>query len=257
VRALRVREARSVSSRAATPEPITAVTPRPLRAGLLRQRWCDLAMLHWEIPLATAARFLPAGVAPDTIDGRTYVGLIPFRMVGSGVGPGPAVPYFGTFLETNVRLYSVDENGRRGIVFRSLDADRLAVVLGARLGLRLPYVWSRMTFRSAPEGTIAYTTRRRGGSVRSRVVVRPGAAVAEPTPLEAWLTGRWGLHTRLAGATRYLTNAHNPWTLHRAEVVDLDDDLVAAAGLGEVASRPPDSVLWSPGVRAAFGPPGR
>lgn len=243
-----------MSRRAAPPEPVTVVTPRPLRAALLRQRWCDLAMLHWEIPVATAARFVPPGVRPDTIDGRTYVGLIPFRMVDSGLGPGPAVPHFGTFLETNVRLYSVDEHGRRGIVFRSLDADRLAVVLGARLGLGLPYVWSRMAFRSTPEGTFAYATHRRGSTVRSRVVVRPGAAIAEPTPLEAWLTCRWGLHTRRAGATRYLTNEHEPWSLHRAEVVDLSDDLVAAAGIDGVTSRAPDSVLWSPGVRAAFGP---
>jgi hypothetical protein len=55
-----------------------------------------------------------------------YVGLIPFRMSDSALGPRPALPYFGTFLETSVRLYSIDEYGRRGIVFRSLDADRLA-----------------------------------------------------------------------------------------------------------------------------------
>jgi uncharacterized protein len=242
-----------VTLRAAPPEPVTAITPRPLRAALVRQRWCDLAMLHWEIPVATAARFMPPGVRPDTIEGRTYVGLIPFRMVDAGFGPGPAVPYLGTFLETNVRLYSIDEHGRRGIVFRSLDADRLAVVLGARLGLGLPYVWSRMTFEATAEGAFVYTTRRRSGTIRSRVVVRPGPAVAEPTPLEAWLTGRWGLHTPLARATRYLTNEHDPWPLHRAEVMELEDDLVAAAGLGDVAAAAPDSVLWSPGVRAAFG----
>ena len=38
----------------------------------------------------------------------------------------------GSFLETNVRLYSVDEHGRRGVVFRSLEADRLLPVLTAR-----------------------------------------------------------------------------------------------------------------------------
>ena len=39
------------------------------------------------------------------------------------------------------------------------------------------------------------------------------------------------------------------------EALALDDGLVAAAGLSDVAARPPDSVLWSPGVRAAFGVP--
>jgi hypothetical protein len=165
------------------------------------------------------------------------------------------VPFFGTFLETNVRLYSVDEQGRRGIVFRSLDADRLAVVLGARLGLGLPYVWSRLGYRGpAPDGEIEYVTRRRKGGPVSRLVLRPGAPIDDPSELEVWLTGRWGLHERLAGSTRYLTNEHEEWPLHRAEVLSLEDELVAAGGFPGVTARPPDSVLWSPGVRAAFGP---
>jgi uncharacterized protein YqjF (DUF2071 family) len=151
----------------------------------------------------------------------------------------------------------VDEHGRRGIVFRSLDADRLAVVLGARLALGLPYVWSRLGFRrlgAGPDADLEYLTRRRRGGPVSRLVLRPGAPIEQPTDLEAWLTGRWGLHTRLGGRTRYLTNEHEEWPLHRAEVVALDDGLVAAAGFPGVADRPPDSVLWSPGVGAAFGP---
>jgi uncharacterized protein YqjF (DUF2071 family) len=44
----------------------------------------------------------------------------------------PGVPYPGTFPETNVRLYSVDEHGRRGVLFRSLDASRLIPVTVAR-----------------------------------------------------------------------------------------------------------------------------
>jgi len=214
-------------------------------------------MLHWEVPVAAVEPFMPAGVRPDTLDGRTYVGLIPFRMLDCAVGAGPSIPFFGSFLETNVRLYSVDARGRRGIVFRSLDADRLAVVLGAQVALGLPYVWSRLGFRrlgEAPDGALEYVARRRGGGPSSRLVLRPGALVEHPTELDVWLTGRWGLHNRFAGATRYLTNEHEPWPLHRAEVLSLDDGLVAAAGLPDVARRPPDSVLWSPGVRAAFGP---
>jgi uncharacterized protein YqjF (DUF2071 family) len=238
-------------------EPVTTTTPRPLRARILRQRWVDLAMLHWEVPVAAVEALMPPGVRPDTLDGRTYVGLIPFRMLDCAVAAGPSIPFFGSFLETNVRLYSVDRRGRRGIVFRSLDADRLAVVLGARVALGLPYVWSRLRFRRVAGGTNAaleYVTLRRGGGPSSRLVLRPGRRIERPTELDVWLTGRWGLHNRFAGSTRYLTNEHEPWPLHRADVLSLDDGLVAAAGFPGVAGRPPDSVLWSPGVRAAFGP---
>ena len=101
------------------------------------------------------APLLPRGTRPDTLDGATYVGLIGFRMVDLGLLRGPALPWVGTFLETNVRLYSVDGLGRRGVVFRSLDATRLTAVLTARATLRLPYAWSRMSFEHSGD-EIAY-----------------------------------------------------------------------------------------------------
>ena len=52
-----------------------------------------------------------------------------------------------------------------------------------------------------------------------------------------------------------MPNEHEPWPLRRATLVSLDDELVAAGGLPGVASRPPDSVLYSPGVHARFAMP--
>ena len=43
----------------------------------------------------------------------------------------------------------------------------------------------------------------------------------------------------------------------RADLLHCDDDLVSAAGFPDVADRPPESVLWSPGVRTRFGMPRR
>ena len=116
-------------------EDITPETVRPVRRPWLVQSWHDLAFLHWAVPPETVAPFLPRGAEPDTLDGVTYVGLIGFRMVRLGPLRGPGIPYLGTFCETNVRLYSVDPQGRRGVVFRSLEAERLLPVLTARVSL--------------------------------------------------------------------------------------------------------------------------
>ena len=126
-------------------DAIWPAAPELRRPRILRQRWLDLTFLHWAVEPADVAHFFPPGTRPDTFEGRTYVGLVPFRMVDTGLPHGPAVPYVGTFLETNVRLYSVDEAGRRGVVFLSLDANRLAVVTAARTVFGLPYRWARMT----------------------------------------------------------------------------------------------------------------
>ncbi len=225
----------------------------------MRQDWRDLAFLHWAVPPGEVARFMPPGVRPDVHAGRTYVGLIPFRMVDAGFAHGPAVPWAGTFLETNVRLYSVDTTGRRGIVFLSLDADRALVVAGARTVFGLPYRWARMRHRAIQlrdgvEHHYATRLRRREGRVRSSVVVRAHEPV-DATPLDRFLTARWGLHVRHLGRTWYVPNAHEPWGLRRAELMHLDDGLVAAAGLPGLTERPPDHVAFSDGVHTEFGPP--
>lgn len=240
-----------------SPEPVTVTAPPLHRPHLMRQRWLDVSFLHWAVEPAAVARFMPPGVVPDVLDGRTYVGLVPFRMVDAGAARGPAVPWAGTFLETNVRLYSVDHAGRRGVVFLSLDAERALVVAGARAVFGLPYRWARMRFR-ADGDTRTYTARTRwpGVHATSRVVVRTGAPLVDG-PLEQFLTARWGLHVGRRGRTSYVRNAHPPWPLRSATLLDLDDGLVAAAGLGDLAARPPDHVAFSDGVAARFAGPRR
>ncbi|NJP49268.1 DUF2071 domain-containing protein [Streptomyces sp. SBST2-5] len=206
---------------------------------------------------ADVAPLLPPGTVPDTLDGVTYVGLVPFRMHRVGWLGLPGVPYLGDFPETNVRLYSVDSRGRRGVVFLSLDAARLIPVAVGRLGFGMPYRWSRMRVEHRPDGTLTYTsTRRRPGALRatSRITVRPGEPIDDPTPLEHFLTARWGMHGTLFGRPLHLRNTHPRWPLHRAELLECDQTLLTAAGLPHPAG-PPASVLYSPGVPARFPPP--
>lgn len=240
------------------PDAICADAPETIASPLLTQSWLDLAFLHWAVDPADVAGLLPAGAVPDTLHGVTYVGLVAFRMHRVGWFRLPGVPYLGTFPETNVRLYSVDAHGRRGVVFRSLDASRLIPVLVARAGFRLPYVWSRMTVRTEGD-TVSYRSVRRWPGprgARSRITVRRGERLTEPTELEHFLTARWGMHSAFFGRPVYLPNAHPRWPLYRAELLECEEDLVAAAGLPKPAGEPV-SVLYSPGVPVRFGPPAR
>ncbi len=236
-------------------EPVDPVAPPLTRPYLMRQQWRDVAFVHWAVESDRVARFFPSGVSPDVLDGRTYVGLVAFRMVGAGFAHGPGVPWAGTFLETNVRLYSVDDTGRRGIVFLSLDADRSIVVAGARAVFGLPYRWARMRFRADGDQRLyAADLRWPGVSARSGLGLRVGGP-APDGPVERFLTARWGLHVAHLGRTWYVPNAHEAWPLRVAEVTQLDDGLVRSVGLGDLASRPPDHVAFSDGVRVSFGLP--
>jgi uncharacterized protein YqjF (DUF2071 family) len=243
---------------------VEAVTPLPGRdvgRTVFTQTWADLTFLHWAVEPERLADRMPRGVRPDVIDGVSYVGLVPFRMRGIGAWGSPGLPYVGSFLETNVRLYSVDRQGRRGVVFLSLDASRLAPVLAARWGPGLPYLWSRMRYRRTGD-LIEYRCRRHWPGPRgatSRIEVRVGDVI-EAGALEHFLTARWGLHLggHRGGADRtyYWPNQHERWPLHAATLQRLDDELLAAAGFADLADRAPDSVLFSPGVHSVFGPRG-
>ena len=237
-----------------TPESLSPTSPRPVRQIVFTQGWRDVTFLHWAVDPAVVAPLLPAGTVPDVHDGATYVGLVPFRMRRIGLLGAPGLPWIGSFPETNVRLYSVDARGKRGVVFRSLDADRLLPVLAARWVARLPYLWARMDVRRDAD-ELTYTSRRRWpGPVgaHSVVTVRVGAALPDPGPLARFLTARWGLHRPGARGPVYWPNEHPEWPLHAAELLRLDESLLAPAGLAGVSGAP-DSVLFSPGVDVRFG----
>jgi uncharacterized protein len=236
-------------------EPVRADPPALARPHLLSQQWLDVAFLHWAVAPDAVRHLLPAGVAPDVIGGRTYVGLVPFRLVGTAVAGGPPLPWAGTFLETNVRLYSVDATGRRGVVFLCMAAERWPAVAAGRAVFGLPYRWAAMRFgRTDEQRTYTARLRRHGAPVRSRVAVSPVGSPIDG-PLERFLTARWGLHVTRLGRTWYLPTTHATWPLRRAEVHELDDGLLAAAGLRDLARRPPDHVAFSEGVAATFGRP--
>ncbi|MFF2365376.1 YqjF family protein [Streptomyces sp. NPDC058122] len=235
-------------------EPVTPRAPRELRRILFRQNWCDLVFLHWPADPFQVAGLLPPGTVPDLHNGRTYVGLVFFRMRDLAVAGTPAIPYFGSFDEVNVRLYSRDALGRRGVVFRSLECDRLVPVLLADASFRLPYRWSRIQSRWFDNRLLYRASRRGTSNAGARVWLAVDSAPMAPGPIEEFLTNRWGLHGHAYGRSYYLPNTHPEWSFRRCSLLGWDDSLIAAAGLNR-PEEAPFSVLYAPGVPVRFGTP--
>lgn len=207
-------------------------------------RWRQATFLHWRYPAEVVQALLPAGLRVETFDGTAWVGLIPFVME-------VRVPWLGRFPETNVRTYVRGPDGRTGIWFFSLDAARLAAVAGGRAGFGLPYHWAAM--RVDEDGAdLRYRSRRRGGThATNHALVRVGAPLTEPGPLAEFLTARLRLYAVMAGRLVAANARHGPWPLRAAEVPDLHDELVPAAGLP--APDTPPLVHASPGVEVSVG----
>lgn len=241
-----------------TIEPISAVAPPLPGRPVIRQRWRDALLLHWRVDPSAVAPWLPEGTKPDEFrPGETYVGLIPFRLEGSAFGPLPPVPWLGSFLETNVRLYAVDERGRRAVVFLTLEAQRLLPVLFARAALGLPYRWARMRGRRRGDVLTYWSERLTGDRPRTRIAVRLGREPVSDDPFADFLTARWAMFVQRGSCTCYWRNEHERWPMFRGTLERLDDDLLAASGFPGLAATPPDSVLWTPGVTTRFALPDR
>ncbi len=177
-------------------EPVTVAPAYRIARPVMLQGWKDLASIHWPYDPALVQALLPDAYRVDTFDGVAWVGVIPFRMERIRL-PGLApLGCLSTFPETNVRTYVVDEVGRRGVWFASLDVSRLLPALVARATYQLPYAWAHMAIeRSGDE--LRYASRRRWprGKATSDLRVRVGARLApeEIGALDHFLTARWAL----------------------------------------------------------------
>jgi uncharacterized protein YqjF (DUF2071 family) len=131
-------------------------------------------------------------------------------------------------------------------------------VIAARVGYRLPYMWSKMSV-DVDGSTATYDCVRRVPGPRgatSGVTVRVGEPLEEQlVERDHFLSARWRLYSRMFG-TGWGARAHHPrWPLHAAELLRYDDELVAASGLPNPTGDP--IVQYSPGVQVAVSMPRR
>ena len=228
----------------------------PVDRAAMVQWWDDLTFLHWRYRPAEIQRLLPEGLTVETYDGSAWVGLVPF-FLRVGLPGVPSVPWLSRFPETNVRTYVRSRDGASGIWFFSLDAARLGAVLVARATYWLPYFWSKMTTERAGS-RISYACRRRWPGPRgatSRVAIEVGEQYGahQLTDLDHFLTARWMLFGAPPWGLRHARAFHQPWPLHRAHVLDLDDQLIVAAGLPAPRDQP--LAHFSPSVDVRIGWP--
>jgi uncharacterized protein YqjF (DUF2071 family) len=211
----------------ASNHPVEADTASQVERVAMRQTWRRLTFLHWPCAPDLIRPFIPAGLRLDTFDDSAWLGLVPFEIYGT-----PGIPHFP---ETNLRTYVIGPDSSRAVWFFSLEAARLAAVLGARIGYHLPYFWAEMQVTSK-EGAIHYRSRRHwphDSSAMTDIVIQPSKLYnsTELTERDQFLTARYRLYTAWHGRLRYAQIEHPPWPLARATVLELRQTLFEKAGL--------------------------
>jgi uncharacterized protein YqjF (DUF2071 family) len=243
------------------PIPLSQARSTEMGPWWLRNRWDNLAFVHWAYDPEVVQALLPEGLRVDTHDGRAWVSLVPFEMRDAMPRFLPAVPWISSFAETNVRTYVVDRDGNRAVWFFSLEANRLPIVVFARWLLGFPYVWAAMTTEERPDRRRYTTTRRRWPTDRpstTNVEIDIGDPIAEPSELDIFLTARWGAVSRWPmrrGRLRHHPVDHPVWKVRSATLARYDDSSIEAAGLPSPDGEP--VVRWVESIGAHFGRPSR
>ena len=222
----------------------------------MTQRWHDLLFAHWRCSATDLRGRIPAPLEIDTFDGTPWIGVVPFRMSGVRVRATPPIPTAHAFLELNVRTY-VTLDGRPGVWFFSLDAESSLAVIGARLGVRLPYF--RATMRLTRDGErIEYTSDRwkLAGNEASFAATYHGIGdptEATPRSLDHFLTERYSLYASDGKRIWRGDIVHPPWRLQRGVARINRNSMAEAAGITTSRHEPllhfsafQDVRLWRP-----------
>ena len=209
--------------------------------SIMRQDWHHLLFLHWEVPARELQALVPPELTIDTFDGNAYVGLIPFTL--SNVRPEmlPPIPFLSSFHEVNVRTY-VHLRGREpGVWFFSLDTSSALAVDAARAFYKLPYFHSVIQWSETedPLPRCEFVSRRddptgaKPANLRVRYQPADGVVTrATPGTLEHFLIERYLLYTMSKEHELWRARVHHqPYPIQRAEVLELEETLVWAAGI--------------------------
>ena len=225
-----------------------APSSEPEAPVVMHQRWHHLLFLHWEVPPGELQRLIHPELTVDTFEGKAYVGLVPFTITGVRPVLVPPLPLISSFHEVNVRTY-VHRRGRDpGVWFFSLDASSAMAVAAARAAHKLPYYRSHieLSVSSGARPTVDFVSHRddeRGPAPANlRVRYRPMEGVireASAGTIEHFLIERYILYTADEEHRLFRARVHHaPYRIQRADVADLEETLVWAAGIRRPSAHP-------------------
>jgi uncharacterized protein YqjF (DUF2071 family) len=210
------------------------------------QKWRNLLFLHWPVPVEVLRPLVPAALELDLHEGVAFVGVVPFAMQDVRPRWWPA-PLAFRFLETNVRTY-VYRGDQPGVYFFSLDAASRMAVWAARRFWGLPYYYAAMSLQRQDD-SVNYRLARHRSPAHHHVRYRVGPPLgpSQPGTLEFFLLERYLLFVQRRGTTYVGQVHHSPYPAQGAEVLEMEDGLLQAAGI-DCADRWPAYAHYSPGV---------
>lgn len=205
------------------------------------QEWNNALFLHWKVPFDELRKLVPGELKLDDYNGEYYISLVAFTMQKIHPRYLHPIQTISDFYEINVRTY-VNNDGKPGVYFLSIEAEKKLSVIIAKVLSGLPYERAFMKrFGSA------YASENHEKNFFFSAKFQTGKINDQKSELDKWLTERYRLYLKKDNGFYYYDIHHLEWEIRFAEL----DHLKLRYNFGQLdlSSQTPDYVHYSPGVR--------
>lgn len=186
----------------------------------LKARWENLIMANYAIDPDLLKPFLPAGTELDLFDKKAWISLVGFMFRDTRIFSIP-IPFFGTFVEVNLRFYVFRREGnsiKRGVVFISEVVPHKSVVWMANILYKEHYeaLPCRNTIKEfGDEKSVRYEWQKAGEWYSIKVDADTAQSEMPVGSLEEFIFEHYFGYTRIdTGKTEEYKVAHPRWKVN-------------------------------------------
>lgn len=203
------------------------------------QEWHQSVFAHWRVGQKILEPLIPKGLELDLFQGEAWVSVVAFSIRKLRPRFLPHFPPISNFHELNVRTY-VRHNGKPGVYFLSIEAEKLSSTLMARTVFGLPYVRSQM-FRDES----IYKSLNSKHKTHLLIDFSIGEE-QEMDSLDRWLTERYCLYNHKKGRLFSNDIHHVEWPIQSLKINQFD----LSYQFGDLRIKSPAELYrFSPGVQ--------
>lgn len=216
--------------------------PYPLPKGKFQyyQEWNRAVFLHWKVDYESLRKLVPEVFNLDQINGEYYISIVAFTMEKIRPRLLPSLSFISNFDEVNVRTY-IDNDGKKGVFFINIEAEKLLSCLVAKNLSGLPYQKANMKRNSGQ-----YDSQLDSKKLKLHIDYEIGTPLKQKTNLDLWLTERYCLYLQDNGKNIRYDIHHKEWEIDDVNIKNLETKY--KFGAIDFTNKKPDLTHYSKGV---------
>ncbi|WP_109831792.1 YqjF family protein [Reichenbachiella versicolor] len=205
------------------------------------QEWNQVVFLHWKVSQSILRKFVPEHLEIDLYQNQAWISLVVFRMDNIRPRLLPSFPPISNFDEINIRTY-VQQNGKSGVYFLSIEASKRLSTLIAKNLSELPYRYSSINRNSLSN----FSSKNTNYNDHLNFTYEVKNETPKKSELDLWLTERYALfQTSRYGLNKFEIH-HIEWPIKNIKLSTLKYHY---SRFLELFSGEPNLVHFSEGVQ--------